>query len=274
MAIKIRANVKTRVVDLPIGITIPKTGELVKQVTIAGMDGNMEERISEKKVRNNGAKIITAMLGEKIVAVGETPYPKGIGVLMARNMWTADRDTCLLRMREMMADDMAVKPKCPECGEVDEDIVHMSQIEVNQWDPENPPEGIEYDDVGVIMFELPDGLIVEDDDTGEEYICKVGRMKLTNGGMEENIAGTARENMGMANTNLLAASIIELEHIKMVDTYVVKNMTKRDRDYLSKLLSDANPGPKFIREHVCQNCGSRFNYVLKLPDFFTYGTNQ
>lgn len=274
MAIKIRANVKTTDVRLPIGIMDPKSGELSKRVTVTGMDGSTEERISEKKIRNNGAKIVTALLAEKVIAVDDKPYPKGIGVTMARNMWSADRDTCLMAIRGLMADDMAVKPKCPECGEVDEDTIYMSRVPIGDWDPKNAPEGVVYDDVGVIMFELPDGLIVEDEDTKEEYLCKMGKIRLTDGAMEENIARTAQENLGMANTTTLAACITELEHIKIIDTYVVRAMSKRDREYLSKLVSDCSPGPKFIREHTCPNCGAKFQYVLKLPDFFTYGTNQ
>lgn len=274
MAIKIRANVKTKEVDLPMGILDPKTGETCNKVTVAGMDGNMEERISEKKVRNNGAKIVTALLAEKIIAVGDKPYPKGIGVTMARKMWSADRDACLVAIRGLMADDMAVRPKCTECGEVDEDTLYMSKVEIGKWDPENAPEGVVYDDVGVIMFELPDGLIIEDDETHEEFLCKIGKIRLTDGEMEENIARTVQENMGAANTSTLAACIIELEHIKIVDTYVVRAMSKRDRDYLNALVSDNSPGPKFVREHTCPNCGATFKYVLRLPDFFTYGTNQ
>lgn len=274
MAIKIRANVKNKEVTLPMGITDPKTGEVCKRVTVAGMDGNMEERISERKIRNNGAKIVTALLAEKVIAVGDKPYPKGIGVTMARNMWSADRDTCLVAIRELMADDMAVKPKCTQCGEVDETVLYMSQVEVGEWDPKNAPDGVVYDDLGVIMFELPDGLIIEDDETGEEHVCKVGKIRLTDGAMEENIARTVQENMGAANTTTLAACIVELEHIKIVDSYVVKAMSKRDRDYLNALVSDNSPGPKFVREHVCPNCGETFKYVLRLPDFFTYGTNQ
>lgn len=274
MAIKIRANTKTKEVILPIGIIDHRTGEICKRVTVSGMDGNMEEKISEKKVRNNGAKIVTTMLGEKIIAVGNKAYPNGIGSLMARNMWSADRDKCLVEIRSLMADDMTVNPKCTECGEVDEDIIYMSSMESSEWDENNPPDGVTYDETGVLLFELPDGLIVEDDETHEELLCKRGKVRLTDGAMEEIIAGSARNNFGAANTTLLAACITEIENIKVVDSYVVKEMSKRDRDYISALINKANPGPKFVRKHTCPNCGATFDYTLRLPNFFTFGTNQ
>lgn len=274
MAIKIRANIKTKELTLPIGIIDPKTGEVHKRVTVAGMDGNMEEKVSEKKVRNNGAKIITALLAEKIIAIDNKSYPNGIGTFIAKNMWSGDRDKCLVEIRSLMADDMLIKPKCTECGETDEDVIYMSEIESGNWDESNPPDGVVYDDIGVLCFELPDGLIVEDDETHEELLCKSGKIRLTDGAMEEMIAGSARNNLGMANTSLLAACIVEIENIKIVDSYVIKAMSKRDRDYLSHLLTKSNPGPKFVRSRVCPNCGATYEYSLRLPDFFTFGTNQ
>lgn len=276
MAIRIKANIQQREIELPMGILDPKTGEVYKSCTIEAMDGNIEERVSEKKFRNNGAKIVTALLAEKIVALGDRPYSKGIGMAIARTMWTADRDFCLKEIRGLMNDEMEVNTVCSACGEKDEDVLYMSRIESNKWDDEddNDADGIRTDEMGVLMFELPDGLLVEDDETHEEHLCKIGRIRLTDGVMEENIATTARENAGIANTNLLAATIVELEHIKIVDSYVVKAMSKRDRDYLSNLLSDNNPGPKFVRERQCSSCGTTYKYVLKLPDFFTSGTNR
>lgn len=274
MAIKIKANLKTKKVPLPMGIVDSKTGDVYHEVTVAGMDGHDEELVSERKFRNNGAKIVTALLSEKVIAIGDKPYPKGIGMTIARKMWSADRDTCLVNIRSIMADDMQVQPKCPDCGEVDDDTIYMSKMDIGQWNPDNMPEDVASDELGVLMFELPDGIIVEDDETGEELICKLGRIRLTDGGMEENIAAAARDNMGVANTTLLSASIVELEHIKIVDSYVVQAMSKRDRDYLAQLITDYNPGPKFVREHVCPACGRKFKYLLRLPDFFTFGTNQ
>lgn len=272
--LKFRGNVKSKEIELPMGITL-KDGTTYTKCTVEAMDGNDEENISERKIQNNGAKIVTRLLGQKIKKVGDVEFPHGIGESLARKMFSDDRDTCLIEIRGLMKDEMEVSPQCNRCGSVNDTVILMSDIiKANRkWgdDEELHDPGL---DLGVVEFELPDGIIMIDDETNKDVVCKKGKLRLPDGVIEEGITANNQNNAGKANTLLLASCIIELENIRRVDQYVVKAMTRVDREYLSNIIESAKPGPKMYVEKECENCGNTYKYMLQLPYFFTTGTNQ
>lgn len=273
--LKIRANVNTKEVPLPIGIFLPKEGERFDTCVVKAMDGDDEESMSEKRIRNNGAKIVTAVLAKKIIKVGDYDFPNGVGEKIAREMFSDDRDTCLVAMRQLMNDEMEIKAKCPRCGEEHVGSVFMSEVlnGCSKWG-----DNAEYHDpslgVGMVAFELPDGLIVEDDETGKDYVCKKGKLQMPNGVIEEGIAKNGMRNAGVANTVLLASCIKEIENIRVVDQHVVKALSRNDREYLSEVINNAKCGPKLARDITCDNCDNEFQFMLQLPYFFTTGRGQ
>lgn len=272
--LKISANVKTKEIILPIGIYLKKYDERFDTCVVVAMDGNDEERVSEKKLRNNGAKIVTALLGRKIIKVGDHDYPKGVGENVAREMFSEDRDTCLFAIRELMRDEMEYEARCPRCSCDIERVVHMSKKldEISKWGDKEIHNTT--NEVGVIAFDLPDGLIVEDTEAGTKLECKKGKIQMPTGKMEENIARDGMKNAGSANTTLLAACVREIENLRRVDEDVIKAMSKADREYLGKLIEEAKCGPTFIDDIECPDCDHKFRFFLQLPYFFTTGRNQ
>lgn len=273
--LKIKANVKQKEIDLPMGIYLKKQDKWYDTCVVEAMDGDVEEGISEKKLKNNGGKIVTSLLAKKIKQVGDVPFPNGVGEQIARDMFSDDRDTCLIEIRGLMKDDMEINPKCPKCGEEETDLIFMSELikSCTKWgdnselhDPGLP--------LGEIVFELPDGLVVENDETHEETICRKGRLRMPIGSIEENIAQNGLNNAGKANTLLLSACILEIEGLRIVDQYVVKAMSRVDREYLADIIQDAKPGPKFIIERDCRDCDTHFKYMIQLPYFFTSGKSR
>ena len=273
--LKIRANSKTEEVILPIGIYISRYDQRFDTCVVKAMNGDDEESMSDKKIRNNGAKIVTALLSKKIIKVGEHDYPNGIGEAIAREMFSEDRDTCLVSIRKLMKDEMEVSTKCPRCGTEHNGSIFMSELLNNcsKWG-DNKELHDETLDVGVVKFELPDGLILEDDETGKEVICKKGKLRMPTGVIEENIAKSGMTNAGKANTLLLSACILELENIKKVDQYVVNAMTRLDREYLADIINRAKCGPNLVTDITCENCDNEFKFMLQLPYFFTSGRSQ
>lgn len=270
--LRIRANVKTEEVILPIGIFLPKQGERYDTCVVKGMDGDDEEAITEKRVRNNGAKMVTALLANKIIKVGDEDFPNGIGEKIAREMFSDDRDTCLVAIRKLMRDEMEFTTNCPRCNEEHNGIVYMSDLlhSVSKWGDNKELHDPNLN-VGEVAFELPDGLIVDDDDTGKERVCRKGKLTLTTGAIEENIAKNGMRNAGQANSILLSSCISEIEGIRHVDQYVVKAMSRTDREYLADLMNEVKCGPKFLRDIECDSCGHEFQFFLQLPYFFTSG---
>lgn len=265
--LKYRANVKTKEIKLPIGIEI--NGEIFKTCVVKGMDGNDEENISERKIQNNGGKVITQLLARKIIQIGDKEFPNGIGETIARNMFTDDRDTCLFEIRGLMSDIIDCDIVCRLCGEKIEATISISEQlkQMGSWDDKS-----EYHDstlpLGVVEFTLPDGLYVSDDETKKELLCRKGKLTIPRGRNEEGIAGENLRNTGKINSLLLASCIIELENIRRVDKYVVQAFSKVDREYLSNLLTKAQPGPKMIVKKECI-CGNTCRHMLQLPYFFT-----
>ena len=271
--LQIRANIKTEEIILPMGIYLKKYDQRFNTCVVKAMDGNDEEAMSEKKIKNNGAKIVTKLLASKIIKVGDYDYPNGIGETIAREMFSEDRDTCLVAIRKLMKDEMEITAKCPRCGDEYTGTVLMSQLldEVEAWgDKECHDETLP---VGVLPFELPDGLLVTDDDK-QDVLCKKGKLIMPNGAMEESIASNGLNNVGRANSVLLSACILEIENIRKVDQYVVKAMSRVDREYLTKLINDAKCGPNLVVDLTCENCDNDFQFMLQLPYFFTTGRNQ
>lgn len=262
MAIKIRSKLKTREVILPLGIII--NGERYTTCVVECLDGKTEEMVSERRVKNNGSKIITEVLANKIKRVGDIDYPNGVGESIARNMFVGDRDTCLFAIRSLMDENIEVEARCPSCGEKMYTDINVNTLldEIAIWDD------CDIADLGIIPFELKDGLTIENTETGEIKDCKKGKLKLINGKAEEGVFQN-RNNAGAANTLLLSASIIELENIRKVDASVVRAFTKNDRDYIASLIADNHYGPKMIGNTECPNCGEEINYNFKLTDFFT-----
>lgn len=273
--LQIRANVKKEEIILPIGIYLKKFDQRFDTCVVKAMDGNDEEMMTEKKLRNNGAKIITKLLGNKIVQVGEHEFPNGIGESVAREMFSEDRDTCLVAIRGLMKDEMEVTAKCPLCGEKYEGIVSMKQLlnGVKKWeDREDYDESLE---TGIIEFELPDGLLISSEETdNKEVLCRKGKLRMPNGVSEEGIAGSRVTSVGKANSLLLSACIVEIENIRKVDQYVVQAMSRVDREYLSDVINKAKCGPNLVVDLVCENCDNEFEFMLQFPYFFTTGQSR
>lgn len=274
MAISIRANINTMEVQLPIGIYLKKDDTRHKTCVVKAMDGNDEEIVSEKRIRNNGAKMVTALLARKIIKVGYNEYPNGVGEKVVSEMFSDDRDTCLVAVRQLMRDEMEIEARCPKCKDSVERVIKMSKklAECKSWGDEDIHNTT--DEVGVIAFDLPDGLIVADDSDGSEFLCKKGKIQMPTGKMEEIIAKNGMKNAGSANSTLLSSCIREIEHIRRVDEDVVKAMSRTDREYLSNLIEDAKCGPNFLVDIECDNCDHEFKFMMQLPYFFTSGRSR
>lgn len=273
--LKFRANTKTEEVLLPMGIYLDQYDEVCNTCVVKTIDGEVEEYITEKKLRNNGAKMITRLLATRIIRVGEHDYPDGIGEDKARHMFTEDRDTCVVAIRGLMSDEMNVEAKCPNCGERFPGTIFMHELleKVKPWEKSKF-----YDEslpLGVVRFELKDGIWMSGDETkNKDVLCKKGKIKLPNGVVEERLANLNLNSTGKVNSVLLSAVIDEIENIPKVDEYVVKAMSRVDREYLTQIVNESKTGPNLLVDLNCDMCGNDFKFMLSFPYFFTVGTGQ
>lgn len=259
---------RENIFELPIGV-LDKDGNLHKEVEIVEMLGEDEEAVTDKKVAQNPSNVITTLLSRKIRRIGNITK---ITPQLIKNMYTGDRDMCLMEIRKIsLGNDMNFTIQCNDfnCKQKFEVTVDLEEdINVINWDKDEDSI-FNTEKIGYLPFELPDGY---EDNEGEVH--KEGIIRLPNGDIEEKLALMLRQNAGKANTALLCACIQELGELKMVDTKVLRKMTRRDREYLTKLLRDAKCGPDFQREVECPFCGNRNKITLELPYFFTANSEQ
>lgn len=259
------ANLNSDMISLPIGYR-GGDGTLYNMVEIVAMDGNDEELIMDKKVASNGANVVTTLLANKIVSLSndEGKELDRVSFNMVKGMFTGDRDMILMAIRKLsLGNIMTINAQCPRCGEkyevdidIDEDVV------VNVWDPEENELHRSKHGAGFVDFELPDGVY------DGETVHKKGWLKLPDGYIEEQLAPMVNQNPGKANTALITACIQQLGDLPMIDSKMVRSMTRKDREYITSLIKDANVGPQFRVGVSCPYCGNDFKVMLELPNFF------
>lgn len=264
-------NLRTEMVILPIGYT-GADGKLYNMAEITAMDGNDEESILDKKVASNGAVVVSTLLSNKIVALTNEDGDRleKVSYNMVKSMFSADRDELLLAIRKIsLGNIMTVTAQCSTCKEKMEiDVDLVDDVKTTYWDPEGNELHRSKHGIGMIDFELPDGV------SDGETIHKKGWLKLPDGNLEESIAAAVRNNIGKANTALITACIEQLGDLPMVDTKVVRSMTQLDRNYLTKLIKKAGCGPEFRVGVSCPYCSTDFKVQLELPNFFMDTTER
>lgn len=259
-------QLRTAEFDLPTGYVDPE-GVVHKRVVVSELTGVDEELITDKKIANNGGKIITALLENKIVSIGDIKKPSSF---IIKKMFTGDRDMCLLEIRKLsLGNDMELNTTCAnrQCREKSIINLELDTVVVKTWDPENNPH--HQGEVGYLDFTLIDG--IEDKDGN---LHKEGRFFLSTGEVEERMVDVLRTNPGKANTALFTAGIKQLGSLKMVDAKMIREMTRRDREYLSNLVKANQPGPQFLVDTICPLCIEEYKVPIELPYFFTSTTNN
>lgn len=265
MKMKTNANLRTDLIKLPIGY-ISADGVVYNMAEISAMDGNDEELIMDKKIASNGANVITALLTNKIISLSndEGGEITKVSKPMVESMFTCDRDMLLLEIRKLsLGNIMTIQAQCPNCREKYElDIDIVDDVEIKTWDPEKNELHRSKHGIGFLEFELPDGV---SDGTN---VHKKGWLKLPTGIIEKNLAPMLSTNPGKANTALITSCIQQLGDLPMVDTSMVRSMTRRDRDYITNIIKKGGVGPQFRLGVTCPYCMNDFKVLLELPNFF------
>ena len=134
--------------------------------------------------------------------------------------------------------------------------IYKSEVKPQEW-----REIIPYNGQDLIDFELPKGL----KDKDGNLITK-GKLRLPNGLDREVLDGVIRKNQGLANTMMLTRCIVELEGAKVHDDFV-RNLSIKDRNYLSELIKENSFGVSTTVDVDCPNCGESFKASLNAVNF-------
>jgi hypothetical protein len=246
---------ETYTFELPHGVK-DEAGNLHKEIELIEMNGVVDETIARPDIRTNIGKIVGAVIGVCLKRVG-TLTPQKLGRTkwekMITDMYMGDRDYIMFKLREITyGNDLELPLQCPHCSDK---FVHV--VELNTDVEINLPQG----DPDRIPFELPKG--VKDKDGA---LVTAGFMKLPTGFDQEQMDNLLRKNPGQANTTLLTRAVKELGDIEL-SSLIIRNLNKRDRDYLVQQLAENMFGPKMVLEINCPSCNESFDTGVNPVNF-------
>jgi hypothetical protein len=244
--------------ELPIG-HVDEDGRLHRTVVLRKMTGRDEAVIADRRNRNNAAKLITELLGNCVVRIGEIERP---GSKVAQRLYSADRHFMLIKLREItFGPEMPATYACPTCKEstaVHEDI---SALPVTSLQNGDLPEDV--------VVELEDGYV---DREGEVYSKAVFRYPT--GLDEERIAPSTRDNASLGKNALMARCLRALGDmpegsLQALGTAIFSDLTLSDRGLIDDALNGDGPGVRMERDVVCSGCGRDFRATLDMSSFLT-----
>ena len=100
---------------LPKGYTDEK-GTLHREITIKEITGADQEAMLNPQLKNNPARMLTALMARVIVKLG-TLESKDIGTHVTAQMLKSDRDFLILKLKEIDAGpEMEIDVECPSCS--------------------------------------------------------------------------------------------------------------------------------------------------------------
>lgn len=248
--------------EIPYGYK-DEEGNLHKEVHIIEIGGGAEEAIARADIRTNVGKIVTTLLAYCVDRVGtlEKEFTKPTKwEKIFRSMYLGDRDSILFNITLLTHflgrednKELSFDSRCPVCMQQSKICFDPDEIQILPV-KENPEQ---------LPFELPRGY--RQPKTGAIYKSGIARMPT---GFEQELLDTqARKNPAVANTSLLARCVYEMGDLRL-NSKVFRDLGKRDREHILKIISDNVFGPRFMIDVVCENCGAKFEAGVHPINFF------
>jgi len=225
------------------------------------MTGNEEALLADPKLRSNGGKLITALLGSCVTALEEV---ETINPAVIRRLFSADRNYLLLELRRLtFGDEMEAHYRCPHCQGVTAAIEDLAALEARRVDDrDTAPE---------ILVILQDGY--RDPDGRWQHELVIGLPT----GEDEEAAGSRRDgNPARQRDALLARCLkqvgdLESRRIQAMGIRILAELSMADRRLIQKALDDPAPGPDITRQVICDHCGEEYRTTLDMSHFFPLG---
>lgn len=113
--------------ELPKGY-VDREGNLHREVVLCEITGADQEAMLNPSLRNNPAKMLTALLARVIVRIG-TIEKKKIDTSVTAAMFKSDRDFLITKLKEIdSGPDMEIDVECPDCGRKFKAMLDMSDF--------------------------------------------------------------------------------------------------------------------------------------------------
>lgn len=227
---------------LPVGYQDAE-GVLHRVIKLKPMTGHTEEAISDPKVRDNGGKMMTELFFGVIESLGSV---RKLNREVIRDLTTIDRDFLLIKNAQVsVGDEVSYLDTCPHCKGKNEVTVNIAEL---------PVDYLEEDAERELTFDLPNGYIDRD---GKKH--KKITVILPTGRVQERVAQIIRANPAQATTLMLQLITKKLGDLDFLNPDVFKSLTKKDRDFISKKISEVEAGLSFSHDVYCSECGGEYS---------------
>lgn len=243
--------------ELPVGYT-DEDGRVHRVAVLRKMTGHEESQIADRKLRQNGGRLITELLMSCLKRIGDlSPVSREIVTCLT----SADRNYLLLQLRKItFGNELEASYTCPSCGESNAISEDLDGLPVQRVNGSGPPE---------IVVDLEDGY---EDNGGAVYTRMVFRLPV--GSDEERTAPAIRDNAPAGMNSLLARCLVSVADLpsarrEALGTKLISDLTLGDRARIDKAFRKDNPGVDMRRDIECTGCGKRFKATLDLTGFFS-----
>lgn len=243
--------------ELPIG-HIDEDGKIHRRAVLRKMTGHEESLIADRKLRQNGGKLVTELLAGCIRSLGELPK---VDRRVIAGLSSPDRNFLLLQLRKVtFGEDIESTYRCPYCGESTSMTQDLDDLPVRRVNGAGPAD---------IVVELDDGY---EDRDGEVHTTMAFR--LPTGVDEEKIASLVRDNASRGMSALLARCLTALgdmaaERREALGTKLISDLTMSDRARIEREFRAEMPGVDLTTEVDCEHCARSFDASLDLTRFFS-----
>jgi hypothetical protein len=244
-------------VTLPVGYEDEETGTALHELSVRKLTGNEEALLVEPKLRQNGGKLVTALLAS---CVRDADTGAKLPPATIRRLTSADRNYLLLELRRVtFGDELEARYHCPRCGESTLVLEDLGELDVRRVE-----DGAELE----IVVELEDGYRDRDGTVHRELV-----FGLPIGEDEEAAASRRDGNASRQRDALLARCLrrvgdLEPRRVEALGSRVLSDLTMSDRRRIQQAMDDAAPGPNLIRTVSCDRCLEEFRALLDMSRFF------
>ena len=243
-------------VELPVGY-VDADGRPHRKVSLRKMTGQEEALLADKKLRQNGAKLITEVLANCVRRLGDiAPVTRQI----ISQLSSPDRNFLLLELRKVtFGQELESTYVCPSCAGHTTMTQDLEDLPLRRLNGEYTKE---------IAVELEDGY----EDKGELYTMMVFRLPC--GEDEERTASTVKENASQGMNALLTRCLTSLGSMptprrEALGTKLISDLTMSDRARIERTMRAEMPGVDMTQQIQCENCGRSFQSSLDLTRFFS-----
>lgn len=242
-------------VTLPIGYADDK-GQVHRKAVIRKIRGHEEALMSDPSL--SAGQLVTELIRSCLIQLGDL---ESVTPGVVAELYSADRNYLLLELRRItLGNELRQSYLCPRCQSEVVTIEDLSQLPVARLS-----DGEVLSDTEV---NLDDGYVDRNGATHMELT-----LRLPRGVDEEFVSRFAAKDPLRAQDALVLRCIKRIgalpkAELEAYGIKILRDLTLGDRWKLQRALFEDVPGVRFERRVECSQCGTTFDSIMDLSDFF------